>query len=47
MWDDAEAEDSWMRRQEEEASKMLLALLARHHTYGEGELVLPEMKRAA
>jgi hypothetical protein len=38
MWDDAEAEDTWMRRQEEEASKMLLALLERHHAYGTGEM---------
>jgi len=47
MWDDAEAEDSWLRRHEEEASRMLLALLERHHSYGTGEMVLPRKVRRA
>jgi hypothetical protein len=35
MWDDAEAEDTWMRRQEEEASKWCCPRRnARHELHG-------------
>ena len=38
---DVELEDNWVRELDAKASKRLLALLKRHHTYGTGEMVLP------
>jgi hypothetical protein len=38
---DVELGDNWVRDLDAKASKRLLALLKRHHTYGTGEMVLP------
>ena len=46
-WDDADLEDDRLHKISEQASRMFLALLERHHTYGAGEMVLPEKRRAA
>jgi hypothetical protein len=43
-WDDADAEENRLRMLGERASKRLLALLQRHHTYGTGELVVPRAR---
>jgi hypothetical protein len=43
----ADLEDDRLHRIGEQASRMFLALLERHHTYGAGEMVLPEKRCAA